>query len=184
VRPRGPLKTLIESIVFAAALLMVFFILRIAGFIETETGNAVAVDGDSLKLGGSNIRLHAIDAPEYKQDCHEPDGAPWPCGREAHRLLRSLVQSKQATCRPVDTDKYGRTVAECSVDGRSLNEEMVRQGFAVAYIHHGRKHERLEAEAREAKRGIWRGRFERPEDWRAREKLVRGDAGGSGVEDD
>ena len=184
MRPRGPLKTLVEAVVFAAALVLVFFILRIAGFIETETGNAVAVDGDSLKLGGSSIRLHAIDAPEYRQECFEADGRAWPCGREAHRLLRSLVKNEQATCRPVDTDKYGRTVAECSVGGRSLNEEMVRQGLAIAYIHHGSKHEQLESEARAAKRGIWRGRFERPQDWRAREKLVRGDVTGGREEDD
>lgn len=184
MKARGPLKTLVESIVFAAALLLVFFILRIAGFIETETGNATAIDGDSLKLGGKSIRLHAVDAPEYRQECEGRDGAPWPCGREAHRLLRSLVKNQQTRCRPVDTDRYGRTVAECSVDGRSLGEEMVRQGLAIAYIRHSRRHERLEAEARNAGRGLWRGKFERPADWRARDKLVRGDAAGAGGEDD
>jgi endonuclease YncB( thermonuclease family) len=184
VKARSPLKTLIESLVFAAALLMIYGILRFAGVIETETGNARAVDGDSLKLGGRDIRLHAIDAPEYRQPCFEPDGREWPCGREARAALHALVRNKEATCRPVDTDKYGRMVAECSVDGRSLAEEMVRQGFAIAYLHHSRKHQRLEAEARKNRRGIWRGTFEEPQAWRERDKVVRGDISGPMPSDD
>ncbi|QLP98364.1 MAG: hypothetical protein HZY79_14655 [Rhodoblastus sp.] len=40
---------------------------------------------------------------------------------------------------------------------------MVRAGAAVAYG----AYEREEAEARDARRGVWSSRFDRPQDWRA-----------------
>jgi endonuclease YncB( thermonuclease family) len=58
-----------------------------------------------------------------------------------------------------DTDRYGRTVAEIILpDGRNLNQEIVRAGFAwwyVKYACHDAELERLEAEARAAGRGLW-----------------------------
>jgi endonuclease YncB( thermonuclease family) len=41
---------------------------------------------------------------------------------------------------------------------------MVREGFAVDYMRGGYK--AAEAEARAAKRGIWAGEFDRPQDYR------------------
>ena len=60
---------------------------------------------------------------------------------------------------------------------------MVRLGWAVAYTRHSLSYVRLEAEARRAKRGIWAGRFEMPEDYRARQHLVQGNVGEADLAD-
>lgn len=64
--------------------------------------------------------------------------------------------------RPVELDRYRRIVAEVILsDGRSLNREMVRAGLAWWYRKYAAadgEMERLEAEARAARRGMWADR--------------------------
>jgi endonuclease YncB( thermonuclease family) len=81
------------------------------------------------------------------------------------------------SCTSIETDRYGRAVAVCKRGELEINAEMVRLGWAVAYTNHSLSYVRLEAEARRAKRGIWAGSFEPPEDYRARLRLVQGDLG-------
>ena len=58
-----------------------------------------------------------------------------------------------------DTDRYGRTVGEVILpDGRNLNHELVKAGLAWWYMRYAPEDaelQRLEKEAREAKRGLW-----------------------------
>ncbi|WP_421692766.1 thermonuclease family protein [Aestuariivirga sp.] len=166
----------------ALGLLAILLILLAAaqklGLNAPEDIRAVAVDGDSLRVSNQDYRLHAIDAPELHQNCSRADGSSYPCGREAQKALRAMVQNRTLTCRTLDEDRYGRLVAECTVNGVSINDEMVRAGWAVAYRRHGRDHVAAEAEARTAKRGIWQGRFEMPENWRnANRSSLRSGAG-------
>ena len=44
--------------------------------------------------------------------------------------------------------------------------DMVRRGYAIAYLRYSSKYEDAEIEARTAKRGIWQGAFQEPERWR------------------
>ena len=39
------------------------------------TGKARVVDGDTIHIGDTKIRLHGIDAPEAKQACYRVDGS-------------------------------------------------------------------------------------------------------------
>lgn len=142
------------------------FVARQAGWLPDETGSFTAVDGDSLRKDGKDYRLHAIDAPELFQTCERADGSAYDCGREARDALRRLIRSATVTCQVLDTDRYGRSVSECSAGGVNLNDAMVRQGWAVAYTRHGQDHSVAQDEARAAKRGIWQGRFQYPEAWR------------------
>jgi len=136
-------------------------------WMRPESGDFTAIDGDSLRKAGQDTRLFGIDAPELHQLCTAQDGKSYACGQEARRALQGLVRGKKLTCRPVDTDRYGRTVAVCRNGDLDIGREMVRQGFAVAYLRHSLAYAAEEAEARTAKRGIWQGAFEEPEDWRA-----------------
>jgi endonuclease YncB( thermonuclease family) len=86
----------------------------------------------------------------------------------ATSVLEEEIGNQVVTCFPVDTDKYGRTIATCSVNGRDLGDDMVRRGQAVAYLRYSRKYEDAELEARLAKRGIFAGTFMEPEAWRHR----------------
>ena len=47
---------------------------------------------------------------------------------------------------------------------------MVKMGHAVAYKKYSKMFEHLENEAKEKSRGIWSGKFERPQNWRKKIK--------------
>ena len=143
------------------------FFARQAGLLPDETGTFIAVDGDSLRKDGKDYRLHAIDAPELFQTCWKADGSEYNCGREARDALRALIRNASVTCQVLDTDRYGRAVSECSAGKMNLNDAMVLAGWAVAYTRHGQDHAAAQDEARAARRGIWQGRFQQPEAWRA-----------------
>jgi len=169
--PRRPfLKSLVDALVLAALLAMIVLGLRLAGWLAPETGEFAAVDGDSLRRGAEQYRLHGIDAPELNQTCSDRRGMDYSCGREARQALRALIAGRTLACTVRDTDRYGRAVAVCMADGRDLNGEMVRQGWALAYRRHSTAYLDEETEARQARRGIWQGRFENPEQWRARHR--------------
>jgi endonuclease YncB( thermonuclease family) len=133
---------------------------------EEVEGRPVAIDGDSLRVGGREIRLYAIDAPEGRQRCERSDGTSWPCGKDAGNLLTRLAEAAAVTCKGRDEDRYGRLVATCEAGGVDLGAEMVRQGMALAYRSHSTAYAGEEAEAQAARRGVWAGRFEPPWAWR------------------
>jgi endonuclease YncB( thermonuclease family) len=123
------------------------------------------IDGDSLVVGGVEIRLYGIDAPEYRQYCFRR-GRPWRCGVEATRALRALIADRPVACRAREQDRYGRTVAACAAGGVDLSAAMVASGHAVAYG----AYDAEERSAREARRGIWSSNFDRPAAWRAKHR--------------
>jgi endonuclease YncB( thermonuclease family) len=154
------------------------FFARQAGWLPDETGAFTAVDGDSLRKDGKDYRLHAIDAPELFQTCWRADGSEYNCGRLARDELRRLIGGSTVTCQILDTDRYGRSVAECSAGKLNLNDAMVRAGWAIAYTRHGQDHAAAENKARAAKRGLWQGTFQAPEAWRNahRQNLLQPDS--------
>ena len=129
----------------------------------------VAIDGDTLAVapGAPHVRLDGIDAPELRQLCFDGEGRPWRCGLAAALALEAMITGRAVTCATQSHDRYGRDVAICATDAGELNAAMVREGWAVDYTRysHGR-YAAEEAEARAAKRGIWRGSFDRPETFR------------------
>ncbi len=129
--------------------------------------NARAIDGDSLRVGGQEIRLLGIDAPELFQTCRDASGREWACGREAHRQLHALISRGRLNCVSRAKDRYGRVLATCSAGQVvDLGEAMVRAGFAVIFM--SGQYQAAEARARAEKRGIWQGYFERPQRYRRR----------------
>jgi endonuclease YncB( thermonuclease family) len=129
----------------------------------------VSIDGDSIRAAnGAEYRIFGIDAPELHQTCKEASGKSWACGRAAKARLTVLMKGGTVTCEERAKDHYGRIVAVCSAEGvPDLGETLVRQGYAIdlgGAI--GNPYQAAEAEARAEKRGIWRGTFERPSDWR------------------
>jgi endonuclease YncB( thermonuclease family) len=184
-RPSRPFyPSVIDAVFFLIVLTIVLAAMKYFGWIDLGTGSVQVVDGDSLRRGDRDIRLHGIDAPEYRQTCLDKHGAEYPCGKQAANALRSLVREGVVSCTSIESDRYGRAVAVCKRGGLEINGEMVRLGWAVAYSRHGLSYMRLEAEARRAKRGIWAGRFEPPEDYRARQqRLVQGNLGEADLPD-
>lgn len=134
----------------------------------TLSGRATVIDGDTLEIDGKRIRLEGIDAPETGQSCGRKWFGTWSCGAAASEALGDLVAGRRVGCERRGTDRYGRMIAVCMVDGRDINEAMVRSGYAWAFIKYSKSYVGAEAEAREARAGIWQGEAEPP--WAFREK--------------
>ena len=129
-------------------------------------GVASVIDGDTVEIRGTRIRLHGIDAPESRQLCTRPSGQSWRCGQQAALALSDRIGRRSVSCVARDTDRYGRTIAVCSQDGIDLNAWMVAEGWAVAYRQYSRDYVLADTEARSAGRNIWSGTFVMPWDWR------------------
>jgi endonuclease YncB( thermonuclease family) len=158
--------------VLALLFLLMFVIAEFRAAPErlTAEGTAVQViDGDSLRIGTRTVRLQGIDAVEYQQLCRAPEGGEWRCGVEARNALAALVGKGELVCAAHATDNFGRAVSSCSVKGvDDLAAALVARGWAVSGD--GEREGDYTAEqhaAQHAKRGIWRGSFDRPAQWRA-----------------
>ena len=130
-------------------------------------------DGDSLRSGDLRLRLHGIDAPEKKQSCSDAQGQSYPCGEQSRDMLASLLPADgKLTCQLRDVDRYRRLIVLCyaghktSQSGLSINEQMIASGWALAYRRYAPEFISIEAQASADKKGMWQGRFMRPEDWR------------------
>lgn len=89
---------------------------------EVLTGRAYIVDGDTITLNKTQIRLFGIDAPEMNH----------PYGKKAKWALVALCKGQTVRAEVTEKDVYGRTVAKCYLsDGRDLSAEMVKQGLAI-----------------------------------------------------
>ncbi|AGT09681.1 thermonuclease family protein [Paracoccus aminophilus] len=122
---------------------------------SAPAGRAIAVDGDTLRLGAERIRIHGIDAPERDQSCASANGGSWPCGKAAEEALQRMVKDGDVSCRPVVIDRYQRVVARCTVNGKDLGQMMVRQGYAWAFVRYSSEYASDEAAARRERRAIW-----------------------------
>ena len=128
-------------------------------------GQASVIDGDTIEIHGTRIRLHGIDAPESGQICMA-DGAQWRCGQQAALALDARIGGRPVVCSERDIDRYGRTVGVCNAGGEDLNAWMVAEGWALAYRKYSTDYVEEEAAAQAAGVGIWRGEFVAPWDWR------------------
>ena len=142
---------------------------------NTISGTASVIDGDTIEIHGTRIRLYGIDAPESAQLCLV-DGNPTRCGQSAAFALADKIGARPVVCDAKDRDVYGRTVAICSIGGENLNAWMTAQGWALAYRQYSTAYVSEEEEAQAAKRGMWRGDFIRPWDWRHQHEHVKGGA--------
>ena len=135
-------------------------------FLCAAWGGIQVVDGDSLRGRDERIRLNGMDAPEYDQPCWDGQGIQYECGTEATNFLKGLVEGKKIRCDYLRKDIYNRHIAVCYAGGINLNREMELQGWAVSYDFNSEGYPEEEKQAKEAGRGIWRGKFMRPELWR------------------
>jgi len=131
-------------------------------------GDTITVTQNGFK---SKIRLVGIDAPEKSRKKHEP-GQPFSQASTKH--LAGLVLNKYVDIVPYGTDRYDRTLAVVYLDGKNVNLEMVKAGFAEVYrgkpapgFDNG-PYERAENEARSAGKGIWSlgDKYMSPKNWR------------------
>jgi endonuclease YncB( thermonuclease family) len=123
---------------------------------ETEQASGLAgiasvVDGDTIEIHGTRIRLSGYDTPERGARCGDTN-----VYQRAANELSDFIANRTVACVPTGTDEHQRTVATCSVNGTDLGDYMVSQGWGRDWprYSHGAYAEE-EASARSASRGLW-----------------------------
>lgn len=161
----------------------------ISASIRTVSGTITKVtDGDTVHLTTPEqtilkVRLYGIDAPEtdkINNKTGQISKLGQPFGEESMNALTNKIMGKKVKVDILDIDKrYRRMVGMIYLNDRNINLEMVREGYAEAFIEYLKEPYRseflkVEKEARSAKKGIWSlPTCERPRDFRKRLK-VRG----------
>ncbi len=151
-------------------------------------GHATVIDGDTISLAGSRVRLAGIDAPELRQTCMAKSGAKTACGETAARALAALVGRSDVVCNGEGTDAYDRLLAVCVAGGIDVNARMVETGHALAFVKYDSRYLAEKRRARKAAAGVWAGTFEMPWEWRRqvaaearREVEIAGSADGCSI---
>ncbi len=133
-------------------------------------GRAVYVtDGDTTVLLTAEhqqltIRLASIDAPETMHTEKQTGRIGQPYSANSTNYLAGLIKGKTVQAHCFELDRYSRSVCELFVDGRSVNKEMVRAGWAWANMSAQGRYLRdksllpIEAKARADRTGLWAGR--------------------------
>ena len=134
----------------------------------TISGRAVVIDGDTIDIGATRVRLEGIDAPERSQTCMRADGRDWACGRAATQGLTKFIAGHHVSCTSQGTDKYGRTLGLCQVGDTSINQAMIKSGMAWAFVKYSTRYLADEADAQAAHLGVWQGHSEAPWDYRSK----------------
>jgi endonuclease YncB( thermonuclease family) len=76
---------------------------------DDMTGQASIIDGDTLEIHGTRVRLWGIDAPESSQLCRGKDSEQYRCGAQAANDLDAFIARRPVSCLPISLDRYGRT---------------------------------------------------------------------------
>ncbi len=165
----GPLRPVFKGLILLLGIpLTVSNASRAASPIE---GRASVIDGDTIDIQGTKIRLSGIDAAESSQFCLDASGANYRCGRDAAFRLDDMLKGRVVRCVEESRDRYRRIIAECffthPTEGEiNINATMVIRGDAVAYRKYSKAYIPHEDKARSLERGLWQGEFQMPWDWR------------------
>jgi endonuclease YncB( thermonuclease family) len=134
-----------------------------AALADDLTGQASVIDGDTLEIHGTRIRLWGVDAPESSQLCRGEDSLQYQCGAKAANALDAFLARRPVSCSPITQDQYRRTVASCSVEGVDLGEWLVRNGLALDWPQYSKgKYDAAQRDAEHAGRGMWAGSYVEP----------------------
>lgn len=140
-------------------LILLFLLLCGASALAMSGTVSYVVDGDTFVLeSGEKVRLIGIDAPE-SQDPNKPVEY---FSERSKGYLQHLISGQEVRLEFGDerTDKYGRLLCYVYVgDSIFANLEMIKKGYAMAYLRfpHAKEAEFLEAEisARRQAIGMW-----------------------------
>lgn len=144
---------------------VLFMTIALAGDL---TGQAVVTDGDTIEIHGTKIRIWGVDAVESPQTCFDRNNKSLRCGSLAANALADFIERHVVACNQVDTDRNGRLVAVCSVNGVDIGKWLVRNGWAIDYARYSNGEYTSEQDAARAEvAGNWKYSWQYPENFRA-----------------
>ncbi len=139
---------------------------------EEFTGRPTVVDTDTLAFGSTRIMLFGIESVERGQPC-AIGGVAWACEPAAVRALETITGGGDVACTTVGPpDAFGRFLGTCTIAGVDVNDELVRQGFALAKRDETLDYVPAEDAAKAAKIGLWQGEFETPRAFRTAHDII------------
>ena len=145
------------------------------------TGQASVIDGNTIEIHGTRIRLWGIDAPETTQLCRGEDSLQYQCGAKAANDLDAFIARRPVSCTPISVDQYGRTVATCTVEATDVGEWLVSNGLALDWPNYSKgMYDKIQRDAERAGRGMWSGSYVQP--WQYRTCQTPAQAGAEGEE--
>lgn len=156
-------KYFCKSSILAIMLLLLFALPAFAGQKQSLEGTVMQVkDGDTVVVSPSDggqfvaCRLYGIDSPETGKK--GKSGQPY--GEEATKELKKLVLGQTVTVETTGAKTYKREVCIIKKNGQDINLEMVKRGYAWAYVQylkrpHASIYIEAEREARIKKLGLW-----------------------------
>ncbi|AWB06682.1 hypothetical protein A6A40_16600 (plasmid) [Azospirillum humicireducens] len=109
-------------------------------------------------ISARHLALFGIISPDPELFCSE-NGRPWRCGQTAQAAIESYVGSKDIYCSIELENKNGDASATCFADGKDVAAWMVSEGWAFSNRLQASRYISAEAEAKFAKRGLWRSLF-------------------------
>lgn len=152
----------------------IFVLLSLPAFAESDfSGPVRVVDGDTIRVGQTRVRLQGIDAPESGQRCGSAGIGVWSCGDWVTAQVRERYEGRMAACRFIELDRYARSVAVCSVGGEDIGGTLVREGLAFAYRAYSMRYDADEKAAAIDGRGLHAVDIENPAVFRAVKREAR-----------
>lgn len=129
-------------------LLLLFFTIPLFAI----SGQVIKIsDGDTITILTQQreqvkVRLYGIDAPEKKQ----------PYGQKSKQFLSNLIAGRSVEIQEKGKDRYKRVLGIVYLDGQDINEQMVLNGYAWAYVKYSKIYAKQELKARSQNLGLWR----------------------------
>lgn len=133
----------------------------LSGTIAAEPADVAVIDGQTIRLHTTVIRLLGIGAPPRGLRCEQ--AAPgYDCGAAASTALAALVRGQPVTCHLNGRDARGFALGRCEARGVDLNQALIAAGWARARADAAAgamppAFALAEQQARAAGRGLWRG---------------------------
>jgi len=165
----------LRKISFLTGIIILFTVLAHAGQFKINR----VYDGDTVKAIGHDIeikvRLVGIDSPETGKKKRDP-GQPY--SQKATKYLSGMVLNKTVDIKGYGLGPYNRILGVIHVDGKNVNLEMIKAGYAEVYRGKPPRgfdtglYKKAEAEAKKAGRGMWSqgNKYISPKDWRKMKK--------------
>ena len=106
-----------------------------------QGGRVIKVyDGDTITIASKlpfndsplyrlSVRLNGIDTPEIKGKSEDEKIA----AKSARDALSALILNKYITLKNIQSEKYGRILADIYLDDLWLNEWMIKERYALKY---------------------------------------------------
>ena len=165
--------------IFLKSILFLLLVFNSAHCTDFILGYTKVTDADTIKISKYKIRLHGIDAPEKKQTCQRPYisigffslNENYLCGEFATNKLIEFVGDALIICKvKANKDYFGRFLGTCYKNKVNINQWLVENGYAVAYVKYSKDYIKYEEIARKNKLGLWEGNFLMPWEWRKKNK--------------